>query len=231
MSLIRLLRAIVRRWYIPAAALLAAAFLVQSIASADGVFQARLRLVFLPPAAVAADANALRESTPSLTHFAALVQREYTGNEAVPHFASVDAPLFGSGLRSGVMVQLPNAGGQWSSDFRDAALVVESIDPSRAVAVERLHEAVAEVQRIAEQRQSDAGVTADMRIDVLISDQTSGVRYAQGSTLRATVAIALLAAAIGCSGAVLLDRVLLRRSGASGRDSGAAQHAHHAAHH
>ncbi len=231
MPLTRLLRAIVRRWYVPAAAMLVAVVLIQSIAGSDGVFQARLRLVFLPPAAVAADANALRESTPSLTHFAALVQREFTGNAEVPHFASVDAPLVGSGLRSGVMVQLPNAGGQWSSDFRDAALVVESIDPSREVAVERLHDTVADLQRIAERRQADAGVDADMRIEVLISDQTSGVRYAKGSTVRAAGAIGLLAAAMGCSGAVLLDRALARRSRTTDRAAATPQRAHHTALH
>ncbi|MDI2097612.1 hypothetical protein [Ruicaihuangia caeni] len=210
MTLAGLLRSLGRRWYVLAAALIAAGLIAAISVQVEGVYQARLKLVFLPPAAATADENTLRDPEQTLINFAALVEREYTGNHQPPDFASVDAPLYGTGARTGVRVTLPNAGGQWSSSFRDAALMVESIDPSRELAVERLNEAVTEVQRIAEQRQLDAGVAEDRRIQVVVSDETSGIRYAKGSSIRAVGAIMVLGVAAGCVGAVLLDRRLRR---------------------
>lgn len=216
MTVVDLLRAIGRRWYVIIAALALGAVAAGVFADAAGVYQVRLRLVLLPPASATVDANTLRDPGESLVHFAALVEREFRGNSSRARFSSIDAPLFGAGPRSAVSVTLPNAGGQWSTDFRDAVLYVEAVDPSLEQARERMDEAVQQVRQIVQERQDAEGVAEPNRISVLVSDETSGARYAHGSTMRATGAVLLLAAGAGIAGAVLLDRAMQRRRGRLG---------------
>lgn len=219
MTVMQVLRALVRRWYVMVAALACIAAAVYAVGQTEGVYSVRVNLVFLPPTIETADANTLRWSSESLINFAALVEREYTGNDPQPRFSSVDAPIYGSGDRSGVKVFLPNTGGQWSSDFRDAVLVVEAVDPSRDGVTELLDTAIADLQGLATSRQDAAGVNPDRRINVLVSDATSGIRYVQGSTVRAAGAITILGLGLGSAAAVLIDRAASRRAsrrGASG---------------
>lgn len=217
MTFTEILRSMLRRWYVMVVALACVAGAILLIARVDGVYSVRVNLVFLPPPAVTSDENTLRWSSESLIHFAAVVERSYNGNAPHPQFASVDAPIYGSGQTSGVKVFLPNTGGQWTSDFRDATLVVEAVDPDQERVTERLDSTVAEVQALAAELQRAEGVDDDQLISVLISDETSGVRFVQGSTVRAAGGIAILGMGTGGVAAVLLDRALIRRAAGPSR--------------
>jgi hypothetical protein len=211
-TFMEILRSLLRRWYVMLVALACIAAAVFMVSRIDGVYSTRVNLVFLAPAGATSDANTLHFSSESLVNFAAVIEREYNGNTPQPRFSAVDAPIYGNGETSGVKVFLPNAGGQWTSDFRDATLVVEVVDPNRQNVAKRLNAAVEKVQALALDRQRAAGAAPDQRISVLIADETSGVRFVQGSTVRAAGAIAVLGLGLGGVAAVLLDRALGRRS-------------------
>ena len=212
MTFREILRSLIRRWYVMLVALACVAIAVPMVSRVEGVYATRVNLVFLPPSSETSDANTLHFSSESLIDFAAVIERAYNGNAQQPRYSSIDAPIYGDGETSGVKVFLPNAGGQWSSDFRDATLVVEVVDPNRETVTKRLDATIAKVQELARGWQLDAGVNPDQRISVLVSDDTSGVRFVQGSTVRAAGAIVLLGLVAGGVAAVLLDRALSRRS-------------------
>ncbi|HEU4807386.1 MAG TPA: hypothetical protein VFT01_03930 [Homoserinimonas sp.] len=211
MTFTEILRSLLRRWYVMVGALVCIAVAILMVARVDGVYSVRVNLVFLPPPIATSDENTLRWSSESLVNFAAVIERSYNGNTPQPQFASIDAPIYGSGQTSGVKVFLPNTGGQWTSDFRDATLVVEAVDPNRDAVAKRLDAVIAELQALAAERQRTAGVDADHLISVLVSDEASGVRFVQGSTVRAAGSIVILGLAIGGVVAVLVDRALIRR--------------------
>ncbi|MEX1079881.1 MAG: hypothetical protein WED09_12335 [Homoserinimonas sp.] len=211
MTFTDILRSLLRRWYVMLSALACIAVAILMVARVDGVYSVRVNLVFLPPPIATSDANTLRWSSESLVNFAAVVERSYNGNTPQPRFASLDAPIYGSGQTSALKVFLPNVGGQWSSSFTDATLIVEAVDPDLKTVERRLDTAVAELQELALELQRAEGVDENQLISVLISDETSGVRFVQGSTARAAASIVVLGLGIGGVAAVLVDRVLMRR--------------------
>jgi hypothetical protein len=206
-----ILRSLLRRWYVLAVALVCIAVAILALTRVDGVYAVRVKLVLLPPTIETADENILRGNSESLVHFAALIERSYNGNAEQPQFASVDAPMYASGRTSGVKVFLPNAGGQWSADFREAKLVVEAVDPSAEQVEKRLNATVAEIRELALQLQRAQGVDDAHLVSVLVSEETTGIQFVQGSKVRAAGGILILGLAIGVVATVLLDRAITRK--------------------
>lgn len=211
MTLIDLLDVIRRRWYVLAIGLVCASILVLSFARTDGVYSARVTLVFLPPTVTSINENTLTSNSESLVNFAGVVEREYNGNSSPAMFVSSRATLAGSGVRSGTRVFLPNAGGQWTYSFPDPVLVVESVSPQHDDAVAALERTVDEVIAIAEDRQNAAGASPETQISVLVSDSSVRVQYREGSSVRAATAIGLLGLLLGGAAAVFTDHLLASR--------------------
>jgi len=223
LTLLDLLDVIRRRWYVLAVALACALIVALFFARTDGVYTARVTLVFLPPAVMSSNESTLTSSSDSLVDFAGVVERRYNGNSSPAMFVSSAATLAGSGVRSGTRVFLPNAGGQWTYSFPDPVLVVESVSPQHDEAVETLEHTVDEVIAVAEDRQNAAGASTETRISVLVPDASVRVQYWEGSSIRAATAIGLLGLLLGGAAAVVTDHLFARRT--SGR-----AHAHRKTH-
>jgi len=194
-----------------AVALVCALIVALSFARTDGVYTARVTLVFLPPAVTSTNENTLTSSSETLVDFAGVVEREYNGNSFPAMFVPSGATLAGSGVRSGTRVFLPNAGGQWTYSFPDPVLVVESVSIQHVEAVEALERTVDDVTAIAEDRQDTAGASTETRISVLVSDASVRVQYWEGSSVRAAIAIGLLGLLLGGAAAVVTDYLLACR--------------------
>ena len=207
------LRILARRWYILVVALLCSIAAISSTASARGVYDARLALVFLPPTSATIDNNTLgsNSTAESLVEFAGIVEREYHGNAPRTRFSSTDATLYGAGIRSGTQVFQPNSGGQWTKNFNEATLIVESVESTRAGAVATVNKVIAEIQSIAARRQADAGVAPQNQISVIVSDETSRVFYIDGDARRAAAALLALGLGGGVGAAIAVDRWVVKR--------------------
>ena len=207
------LRILARRWYILVVALLCSIAAISWTGSARGVYDARLALVFLPPTSATIDNNTLgsNSTAKSLIEFAGIVEREYHGNAPRTRFSSPDATLYGAGIHSGTQVFQPNSGGQWSSRFNEATLIVEAVESNREDAVAAAHTVIGEIQSIAARRQAAAGVAPQNSISLIISDETSRVHYVDGDARRAAAALLALGLGGGVGAAIAVDRWIVNR--------------------
>ncbi|WP_162942778.1 hypothetical protein [Cryobacterium soli] len=206
------LRIAIRRWYI---VLLCAVLTVIGMLIAsrpNPVFWTRVNVVFLAPTSLD-NPNALRDTTENLVSFAALVDRQYNGNAAVPRFSSQEARLYGAGERAGSAVSLLNSGGQWNDSFIRPELTVEVVGDNEADVLTTLGQITERIDRIVDEQQDVVGVSGADRITTLMSPQTAVVSSAQGNRLRALGAILLLGAGACVVATGFVDRLLLRRAG------------------
>jgi len=207
----RLLRTLLRRWYVLVAvgALTAAGLML--VARPDGVYATRVSVVFLGPAGQVND-NSLTPTPATLVHFAAIIERQYNGEVLENRFAAPSATLYGSGVRVGHSVTLVNRGGQWGRAFSDPVLSIDVVDSSEERVLAVLDETVERVTQLSEAQQERMGVSEGEAISTLRSPQVAIVEYTGGSRARASAGILALGALVGVSGALVLDRALERRS-------------------
>jgi hypothetical protein len=209
-TLNQLLRIWARRWYVLtvfAAFTSVAIFLAVRV---DGIYWTRVDVVFLAPS-TPGNQNTLRSTSDSLVDFAAIVERQFNGNERAPRFSSTGATLYGAGVRKGYDVTLPNSGGQWSTYFADPVLTVDVVDSSEEAVRTVLAQVVGRINALARQQQLAESVPPSQIIQTLQSPQSAVVSRVAGNRLRAAGGILLLGASVGGAGTVLVDRVIARR--------------------
>lgn len=220
-----LLVTMLRRWYVPAAALVCAAALTFVFANDGGSYTTKTVISFIFPAKTALSPyNGAGDK--NVIAFAGAVAHEINGGKPTMRYATEDAPFYGVGVREGVFVGLPNSGGQWSTSFAKAEIEIQIVGRSRDWVVATQSRLVDEVLRIADAQQAEAAASRNARIIVSVVPLTSRIDHITPTrTMQYAAGAAMFAAAliVGAWGAVMVDRilatVLAKRARADVRDS------------
>ncbi|WP_411701296.1 hypothetical protein [Conyzicola sp.] len=206
----QVMSALLRRWYVLVGVAALTAVGVMFVMRVDGVYWARVNVVFLAPPEKT-NPNSLALPPATTVNFAAVVEREFTGAAVENRFGSPAATLYGSGVREGYSVILVNRGGQWGRAFSDPVLAVEVVDSSEERVEAVLDDVLARIETLAVEQQDSLSVTADARIETLRSPQTAIVSYTGGNRARAAAGVAALGGLVAVSATIILDRVVQRR--------------------
>ncbi|MHA6967357.1 O-antigen ligase family protein [Glutamicibacter bergerei] len=137
--------------------------IAQVIRQAPGTYWTQQDLVFLPPSS-AVGGNSLRTDARDLIPFAALVKETYAGIHGPSTIEPVTAPIYGTGVRSGELVRVPNAGGQWQTYQREATITVEVLASSAEEVLSTMDQTMTELTALAEEPQQQMNVKRSAHI-------------------------------------------------------------------
>lgn len=188
--------AMLRRWYSPLIALMVAGGVWFLWARDGGCFTTSTVVSFTLPSR----ATLLPESgtdDESVIAFAGVVAQEINGTRPAPRYASRDAPLYGVGVRDGVLVGLPNSGGQWARSFARAEIEIQIVARTSEEVQVRQRDLLARVFQIARDQQRSA--SPKQRIRASVVPLTSGIQE-----ISATRSSQLLALVALCSAALVV---------------------------
>lgn len=196
--------AILRRWYVLLAGGVATIATLAALLGGGGVYTTQVDVVMLPPSGEG-QGNPIEGRSDSLIYFAAIVERELNNGAISDRYASAEATLAGAGVEHGYSVTLPNAGGQWQTNFGRPVLSVEVVDtdPDRVRAV--LAEQIARVDTTVTQVQDAQGIPAQDRIVTGLSPAEPVVSYLGGSRSKTVLGVAALGVGLSISAALILD--------------------------
>lgn len=199
--------AMLRRWYIPLLTVLLAGGAWVYLDKDGGCFTTSTVVTFtLPARATILPESGLEDS--NVIAFAGLVASEINNGRPVLAYASRDAPLFGVGVRQGVIVGLPNYGGQWSNSYARAEIEIQIVGLTYEEVRERQTTLLDDVYRVTSEQQ-EANSSSEGRIRAAVLPMTGGIQEVVSSRSSRLIAlIALLTSAVllsgGCS--VLIER-------------------------
>lgn len=178
-----------------------------------GVYSTRCDVVLVPPRVPKEiDDTTLVSPSESLIALAGLVERTIThGHDTTATSQEVD--LLGTGVRDGVLISLPNSGGQWDYNFTAPMLSVQVAGPDPELVQRRREQAVARIQDAVRDIQTDSGVTAQARmVTTQVVPEAPPVVYRKGHGSRAAAGILLIGGWLSVLLTVATDRALVARS-------------------
>lgn len=204
MTVLRLLAASVRAWYVVllgAALTMVAGFWVWTT---PGVYYAQVDVVFLQPVNTYVPNN-LRGLSADVIATASVVQREVTGGPDATRVVSGGVTLVDEGIRSGQRITLPNSGGQWANNFDRALLDVQVVDRTRQAAQTRLDHVVESINASLDRRQRAMGADRSTWISTRLSPASPTISYVEVERKRAVVMTMLLGGGATGAAVVLLE--------------------------
>lgn len=210
MTLANILRLLARRWYVILVGLLLTGGWAAVALQTTGVYTARTTITLMAPAAWAVAGNSLTDPATTVVGFARVVEKTIRESPTGQLFASADTPLYGSGIREGELVYLPNAGGQWAPNYNRPVLIIDVVGTTSERVAERVDALTAEVAAVIEERQDAFGVAEDQRIRWQADPETPEVAYVGNNRTRMLGGIVALGCAMSAAAAVAVD-VLVRR--------------------
>lgn len=205
-----LLVASARRWYVVLAGLAVTAGVLLLVHHTPGVYATQTDVLFLAPVTPESP-NTISSPTSGVISTAGLVERIVNkGVEKSPTSGSVG--LAGQGIDDGHSIELPNAGGQWASNFTRPVLQVQVTGSSEEGVRIELRRLVDQIREVAREIQSEAGVEPTMLITTQVSPAHPGVGYQQGHRPMALAVTALLGLVLTGLAVCAADRLLRRRA-------------------
>ncbi|TPV49817.1 hypothetical protein FJ661_14575 [Pseudarthrobacter phenanthrenivorans] len=208
-----LLRIVWRRWYVVVMGLILTIWASSSLAAVERTYWVEIQLVFIQPGG-ASVANVSDHIIPSLVNFAGIVQRRVTETGSAVELPSSGATLYGSGIREGYSITLPNSGTQWAASYTRPVLVVQAVGHSPEAARETLDRALTAVDVAAGELQNAEGVPPESHVFIDRSPATPAVIDVGGTAIGRMKGLAALAGvglALTASSAVGLDRMVRNR--------------------
>ncbi|AXE38686.1 hypothetical protein [Acidipropionibacterium virtanenii] len=201
-----------RRWYVVVAAVLCALGVGYMWMRDGGCYSAATTVSFTLPARSALLPESGREDG-SVIAFAGAVAGEINQGREPATYASDDAPLYGVGVRQGVLVAMPNSGGQWSSMYARADIEIQVVGRSREWVEMTRRATIQKVLAVSRERQVSAYSDPQRFIVPTVMPLTSGIQHVTVSRTEQLLAFCALVSAgmlVGTSGAVMLDRAWAR---------------------
>lgn len=215
MTIRELIVVVWRRWYVVLATLVIAAAATFSLESSGGMYSTRTVVRF-----VLADYSTLLPDNGSqdedIIGFASVVAAEINDGRPAGGYARADAPLYGAGVRQGIMVGLPNTGGQWQANYSQADIEIQIVGQTRSWVQDRQRELTRAVQARAGELQDRVGAADDVRITTSVAPLTTRIEYVsptRSSRFAAYAAMAAAAALVAGWLAVAVDRAARRTPG------------------
>ena len=202
---------VARRWYVTLIALCLAVAMWLVWARDGGCFTTSTIVSFTLPSrtSLLPESGAFDES---VIAFAGVVAHEINGGHAAPRYASSDAPLYGVGVRKGVLVGLPDSGGQWTTSFTKAEIEIQIVARTYDDVKQTQDRLLRRVIQITRDQQRNASATH--RIGTSVMPLTTTIREitaTRSSQLLALVALAIAAIMVGGWATLELDRRLAAR--------------------
>lgn len=209
-----LLRIILRRWAVVLLGLALTLVGCTAIAGAERTYGASVDLVFVEPGRSSV-VNASDAALPSLVDFARMVQRGVRYDSSMVELPSSNATLYGSGVKNGYSVTLPNSGTQWAESYSRPILAVQVVGATPEQVRQKLDQVLSLVESQARDIQTASGISGNRVIDVRRSPAVPEIGDL-GSTklgrMKGILALSLLGLTLTAIGAIQIDRLLLRRS-------------------
>lgn len=209
MTIADLAHVLLRRWAALALLLVLSAVVCARLSSPHVVYWSQTDVRFTYPGPDSS--NSLITTTDSVIATAGLIAIEFNDSNPGPRLSSDDVSIVDAGILDGVLVRLPNAGGQWATNFNEPRLDVQASgsDPEEVRA--RTAAAVASIEALLREHQRSAGVAQAALITPRASPATPIIAEARGSRVRAVVVSGSLGVGLSLSLVLYLDQVLLRR--------------------
>jgi hypothetical protein len=204
--------AMLRRWYIVVVWVALAVVAGHLLHDGGGLYTTKTVVSFLLPEKTSLSLNSGLDDA-SVIAFAGAVAREVNGGRALQSYSTDDAPLYGAGVRQGVLVSLPNSGNQWSAAYQRAELVLQIVGPTEQWVAERQGELLTQIGQISgAQQASVASETSRIQVSsVPLTEQIFHIAPSRNSAIGAFLALIVAALIIGGWGAVSVDRVVRAR--------------------
>jgi hypothetical protein len=167
-----------------------------------------LRLVY---PGLKSHSNALLTTTESVIATAGLVVEDATQARPGPRLSTDEVTVVDAGIDDGVLIRLPNAGGQWATNFDKPSINIQVVGRDPAAVRGRMTETVAWVSAILENRQATYQVAKSDMITAYPSPPVPVVATAHGSRARALVAVLLVGLGLTIGFTLYVDQLMLRR--------------------
>lgn len=177
---------------------------------APGVYWASTRVYFLAPVEDLPTNPFNADKNRPLT-FVGLIQDEMNEGPPPARFADPNVTLVDEGIDDGWSVRLPDYGGQWASDFRDAVLIVQASGPSQDVVQTRMDRLIERIRQLVTDREDSAGVAPSARITFQMSPPDTAMHYSRGYRSRSIAVILALGLALSVAACEFTERVTQRR--------------------
>ncbi len=149
-----------------------------------GVYWSQVQVLFVAPKS-AANPNGLSISSESLIDTAGMVAKIVGSSPRGPAVVSDTVTLVGEGVRHGYGVRLPNSGGQFATNFDQAALDVQAVGASPGEVSATLVSVIGRVVGTLSRLQAEAGVAKVNLIRSQLSPPVAPLYYQAGSKTRA----------------------------------------------
>jgi hypothetical protein len=208
MTVRELVAALMRRWYVVVFALVIAVAGIYFLQRGQGVYSTETVVSFLLPNQTAlSPSNGLDDA--NLIAFAGLVARKVNNGETPAIYSIYNAPLYGAGVRQGVVVSIPNAGNQFATSYQRAEVVLQIVGPSERWVALAQTELLSQVVQITNAQQASV-MWEKARIHASPEPATkkiSRVTPSRSAEVSASIALVIAALLIGGWGAVIVDRM------------------------
>lgn len=187
-----LLQIILRRWYVAIACLAAVMWVCLVLGQTGRTYWVQAQIVFVEPGGGSVS-NVNDGVAPSLINFAGIVQRKVSGDGEPVQLPSSNATLYGSGVRRGYSITLPNTGNQWATSFSKPVLAIQVTGDSPEAVNQTLAEVVGQVKQAAFDLQSDTGARPNTFIGVDASPAAPDIVDVGSTPLGRAKALAVMA--------------------------------------
>jgi hypothetical protein len=207
---LRLMGACRRRWPVLAVGLALTGLSMMSVSSLPGVYWSQVQVVFLAPTSTL-NPNTLTTESDSLVATAGLVEREVNLGHPSTATTSASVNLVDEGVRSGVLIRLPNGGGQWAYSFSSPVLDVQAAGGTPQEVRSLLDDAVYRISADLDRRQNESSVLVQNRIRLTVSPAEADIYYRSGDPKRAAAAVVLLGTGFTLAAITVTDRIMTNR--------------------
>lgn len=206
-SLVMLVQLARRFWYLTLCGALVAGILAGLMLVPRPLYYTRFEVLFVDNS-VTPDEAYIWGSSEDLVPYVRIVELLINQGQSIPTLNSSWAPLYGTGVREGVKVQVENLGNQWKESIKNPALIVEAVGPSPEHVAALADQTVLRIDRTNREFQSEQGVPKEAwakpvpvmgtpEIGYVGSTRSGGLRAVIATGLASTIATSALLVAAG----------------------------------
>lgn len=173
-----------------------------------GVYYSKTDVRFLPPMPI--QGNVFQADPLQVVPFASIVVHQFNADDHDESPRSTSAPLYGSGVRKGHIVYLPNSGSQWQASYSRAAITVEVVGESAEDVTAERDRIVKRISALAEATQLERDIGPPLRITTELDLSTAFVTYVGVRNGRAELALVFLTVSLVVGIPLAADPIIVR---------------------
>ncbi|WP_010205786.1 hypothetical protein [Salinibacterium sp. PAMC 21357] len=214
MTVLDILKAALRRWYVLLLVLVLTGFLTATFFRDSGAFATRTAVTFTLPARTTLMANSGSDDS-SVIAFAGAIAAEINLGKPALTYSTVDAPYYGAGVRQGILVSLRNEGNQWVASYPSATIEIQIVGRSREWVQTQQQELLTKIADVTDAQQRTVVPAVADRITATVeptSTQIDEITPTRTTEYLAVAAMALAGVIVGTWSAVGVDQLVLRLS-------------------